>query len=108
MSPVLERFAALATDILFGIFFLGEMGLALGHHAAHMVNIRIRVTGWIFFGIVLEDLHDLPTTRSFLISSCISYSVCDENAIMRKSGSPFMTDRLARITGPSRWLRLLT
>lgn len=69
VPPILQRFIAFAIRVLLCLLLLSQMALAVGHNTAHMVNVRVLVVGWSPAGIVLEDLHDLPTTGSSYQSS---------------------------------------
>lgn len=66
MSPILERLVALAAGVLLGLLLLSEVTLAVSDHTPHVLKIIFIVARRIPTGVVLEDLHDLPSAGMFL------------------------------------------
>jgi len=62
MSPVLQALVAVAVGVSFSLLLLGQMAFVVRCYATHMCKIILTILGWIFLGIFLQDLNNLPTT----------------------------------------------
>jgi hypothetical protein len=101
MAPILERAIALALRVPLSGLFLGKMSLAVRHNLAHVINFGIVIPRGLATWVVLQNIHDLPTTNlTYLVS------VSGLGRVASVAELPLMTDSLARFTSPSRCLRL--
>lgn len=63
MAPILERAIALALRVPLGGLFLGKMPLAVRHNLAHVIDFGIIIPRGLATWVVLQNIHDLPTTN---------------------------------------------
>lgn len=68
MTPILQALIAVAVGVLLGFLLLGEMPLVIGGNFAHVIDVVLVISGWVFLGILLQDLDNLTTTAD--ISTC--------------------------------------
>lgn len=62
MAPVLEAPICIAPSVLLRLLLLGEVALIIGSNLSHMSYVLLVIFGRVFFGILLQDLHDLSPT----------------------------------------------
>lgn len=62
MSPILKAPRAPTIRVLRGLVLLREVPLAIRDDAAHVVDVAVVVSVWVFVRVLFEDLYDLAAT----------------------------------------------
>ena len=62
---VLQGLVAFAIGVLFCFPLLGKVAFAVARYFPHVTKIILVIVGWIFFGILLQDLNDLAAAVTF-------------------------------------------
>lgn len=75
MPPVLQRLVAFALGVLLCLVLLGQVPFVVADHFSHVAKVFFVILGWVFFGILLQDLNDLTTTVL-----CVSCIWCNQQA----------------------------